>query len=372
MNESLVLSGHGLRHSGGIERYLLALVGNLHQRGIRPTVIAHRFDTHLPEYGWVEPVQVRTSVLGGALRDRWFDRRLRQLKARHDFYPVIALSQTAAADIAICGGTHPGYLAAIGKTAGWQDRLAIALERRHFQGAALVIAHSRLMVEQLAQFYGVSSDRVRLLYPPVDTQRFNPVSDSQRLALRQRLGLPLDRAVLLLASTGHARKGLDLLVRALGHADLPVLLVVAGRAVDMQAPNLRYLGYRSDMEDLYRAVDATVMASRFEPFGLVGVESVLCGTPLIGALGMGCMEVLQGDAVLPFDLTVGAAQAGGLDAAISSALARWRAGALRVADPRAALRYDPSVAAHVDALLGWVDRLRAARQGQAQTAMSSV
>ena len=370
MNDSLVFTGHGLRHSGGIERYLLALVGNLHQRGIRPTVVAHRFDTRLPEYGWVEPLRVRTSVLGGALRDWWFDRCLRRLKARHGFYPVIALSQTAAADIAICGGTHPGYLAAIDKTASWQDRLAIALERRHFQGAAMVIAHSRLMAEQVQQFYGVPGERLRLLYPPVDTQRFCPVSDSQRRVLRERLGLPLDRAVFLLASTGHARKGLDLLVRALGHADLPVLLVVAGRPVDVQAPNLRYLGYRSDMEDVYRAVDGTVMASRFEPFGLVGVESVLCGTPLIGALGMGCMEVLQGDAVLPFDLQVDAAQAGGLDAAINTALTRWRAGQFRVVDPRAALCYDPSVAAHVEVLLGWVNRLRAARQRQTETAAS--
>lgn len=159
----------------------------------------------------------------------------------------------------------------------------------------------------------------------------------------------------LLASTGHARKGLDLLVRALGHSTEPVLLVVAGRPVEVRAPNLRWLGYRSDIEDVYRAVDCTVMASRFEPFGLVGVESVLCGTPLVGARGMGCLEVIGGDALLPFD----AGDAASLDAAIAQALGRWRAGRLALADPRAALRYDPSVDAHLDALLGWVARLRA-------------
>ncbi len=353
----LVLSNHGLRHSGGIERYLLTLVDGLRQRGIRPTVVAHKFDTSLPEYRWVDPVLIRTWGLGGALRDRWFDHRLRRLKTQHDWYPLIALSQTAAADIAICGGTHPGYLAAINKTAGWKDRMTITLERRHLQGASVVIAHSQLMADQVQQFYGLAADKVQVLYPPVDTQRFYPVPEVQRRALRDRLGLPQDRAVFLLASTGHARKGLDLLVQALGHSDLPVLLVVAGRPVAMQAPNLRYLGYRDDIEDVYRAVDCTVMASRFEPFGLVGIESVLCGTPLIGATGMGCMEVLQGDAALPFRID----QPGELDAAIATALARWRAGQLVVRDPTAALRYNPSVAAHLDALLGWVDRLRAQR-----------
>lgn len=352
-----VLSNHGLRHSGGIERYLLTLVDGLHQRGIRPTVVAHRFDRRLPEFNWVDAVAIRTWGLGGALRDRWFDWRLRQLKRQHGWYPLIALSQTAAADIAICGGTHPGYLAATGRQAGWQDRLAITLERRHLRGAALVIAHSQLMADQVAHYHGVAADRVQVLYPPVDTQRFHAVPAEQRRDLRNRLGLPHDKAVFLLASTGHARKGLDLLVAALGHSSLPVLLVVVGRPVAVQAPNLRYLGYRSDMEDVYRAVDCTVMASSYEPFGLVGVESVLCGTPLIGALGMGCMEVLRGAAALPLDLQ----QPDSLAQAIEAALARWREGRLTLPAPQACLGYDPSVQAHLDALLGWVARLRAAR-----------
>lgn len=356
----LVFSNHALRHAGGIERYLLTLVDGLHRRGIRPTVVARRFDRTLPEYRQVDAVRIGSGPLGGPLRDRWFDHRLRRLKQRHGWYPVIALGQTSAADIAICGGTHPGYLEALGKPAGWKDRLAITLERRHLQNAAIVVAHSRLMAGQVQRFYGVPPGRVQVLYPPVDTDRFHPVPAAQRLALRSRLGLPADRAVFLLASTGHARKGLDLLLRAIGHSDAPVLLAVAGRPPDgASAPNLRYLGYRTDMEDVYRAVDFTVMASRFEPFGLVGVESVLCGTPLIGAAGMGCLEVLDGSAATAFRLD---ADGGGLQAVIASALARWRAGpTTTLPQPQLALRYDPSVQAHLDALLGWVERLRAAR-----------
>ena len=79
MTDAIVFSNHGLRHSGGIERYLLTLVDALHARGQRPTVAAHRFDRTLPEYGWVDAVHIRTWGLGGALRDGWFDHRLRQL-----------------------------------------------------------------------------------------------------------------------------------------------------------------------------------------------------------------------------------------------------------------------------------------------------
>ncbi len=357
MPADLAFSNHGLRHSGGIERYLLTLVDALHARGIRPTVVAHRFDRTLPEFGWVDPILIRTWGLGGPLRDLWFDARLRGLKRDRGWYPLIALSQTAASDIAICGGTHPGFLAAMGRTAGWKDRLAIGLERRHFGGAALVVAHSSLMAEQLSRYHGVAAGKVQVLYPPVDTARFHVIDAARRRALRERLGLPGDRAVFLLASTGHARKGLDLLVDALGHSALPVLLVVAGRPTGCSAPNLCELGFRTDMEDVYRAVDCTVMASRFEPFGLVGVESVLCGTPLIGEAGMGCMEVIRAPAAIPFRID----QPGSLQRAIDTALGRWRDGTLRVADPRATLAYDPSVDVHLNALLARVVELRAAR-----------
>ena len=361
MTAPIVLSNHGLRHSGGIERYLLTLVDALHQRGMRPSVIAHHFDRNIPEFGWVDPVYLRTWGLGGALRDAWFDARLRRLKQRRGGYPLIALNRTSVSDIAICGGTHPGYLAASGKTPGWKDRWTTRLEHRHLHHAAVVIAHSRLMADEVVRYHGIAPAKVQVLYPPVDGQRFHPVGPEQRQALRNQLGLPQDRAVFLLASTGHARKGLDVLVKALGHSSLPVQLVVAGRPVEVQAPNLRYLGYRSDIEDVYRAVDCTVMASRYEPFGLVGVESVLCGTPLIGARGMGCMEVMGGAAALPFDVD----QPASLQAAINTALARWRTGHLRVREPLAALGYNPSVDVHLDALLAWVERLRALRTASA-------
>lgn len=359
----LVLSNHGLRHSGGIERYLLTLIDSLHRMGLRPTVAAHKFDTAIPEYKWVNPVHLRTWGLGGALRDRLFDWQLRRRKAQSDWYPVVALSQTSAADIAISGGTHPGYLQATGKTARWKDKLTIQLESRHLNNAALVIAHSQLMARQVQSFYGIPARKVEVLYPPVDTQRFSTIPPEQRQTLRAKFGLPHDRCIFLLASTGHARKGLDLLVQALGHSELPVLLVVAGRPLTTQAPNVRYLGYRSDIEDVYRAVDCTIMASNYEPFGLVGVETVLCGTPLIGAMGMGCMEVLQGDGVIPFKLDAQAADEGSLQLALEEALSRWKQGTLRVANPMAALRYDPSADAHVKALLAHAEALRAQRTG---------
>jgi len=359
----LAICNHGLRNSGGIERYALTVVRGLHALGVRPVFIAKAFDAALPEHAWVEPVRVRLTGVPGKLRDHVFDWRIGRLKRRLDLPPLLAMNQTAAADIAVCGSTHPGFLAAMGQDAGWSDRWKIRLEHAHLTNARVIVAHSQRMADEVQRFHGVAPAKIRLLYPPIDGDRFSVVPEAERRALRAGLGLPDDRAVFLLASTGHRRKGLDLLLEFFRHTGLPVTLVVAGRPLgvaDVPA-NVRSLGYRSDIENVYRAVDFTVMASRYEPFGLVGVESVLCGTPVVVARGVGCAEVLRPPAGLAFDLDAEPGAADGFAAVMAEAVARWRAGTHRLAEPRPGLGYDPSVRVHVQALLALAAALQPGR-----------
>jgi glycosyltransferase involved in cell wall biosynthesis len=353
----LALSNHALRAGGGIERYALTLVRGLHERGQRPLVLAKSFDRALPEFGWVDAVTVPVGFVPSKLRDLWFDMRLRRLKRRLGFFPLIACNQTGAADIAICGSTHPGYLAAMGERERLSDRWKIALERAHLERSRVIVAHSRLMAEQVQRFYGIAPAKIRLLYPPVDGERFSSIDEDHRARLREKLGLPRDQAVFLLASTGHRRKGLDMLAEFFERSTLPACLVVAGRPLDRAASSrVRSLGYRRDIEDVYRAVDYTVIASRFEPFGLVGIESVLCGTPLVVADNAGCAEVVREPAALRFRID----DAQSFRTAVEQAVERWRAGTHRLHEPRSCLAYDPAVSTHVDALLELVEGLRPA------------
>jgi glycosyltransferase involved in cell wall biosynthesis len=358
----LAISNHGLRASGGIERYALTVVRGLHAAGVRPVVIAKAFDASLPEYGWVEPLRVNVAWVPGKLRDLVFDRRIRALKRRHGLFPLIACNQTGAADIAICGSTHPGFLQAMDQAERRSDRWKIALEHAHLTNSAVIVAHSQRMADEVQRFHGIAAAKIRLLYPPVDGERFSTVDDTARAALRAELGLAPGRTAFLLASTGHKRKGLDLLVDFFRRTTLPVDLVVAGRQrpAEAQAPNIRSLGYRRDIENVYRAVDYTVMASRYEPFGLVGVESLLCGTPVLCAQGVGCAEVLREPAQIPFRLDTDDSDRDGFAAAVATAVERHAAGMHRLAQPLAHLGYDPSVAHHVRELLSLAAALRPA------------
>ena len=351
----LCISNHGLRHSGGIERYAVTLVRGLHALGVRPTVIAKTFDTTLPEYAWVDALPVRMTGVPSKLRDLYFDWRIRRFKQRRDLGPLIACNQTGAADIAICGSTHPGYLAAMGLSADRSDGWKIALEHAHLVNAQFIVAHSRRMADEVQRFHAIAPGKIRLMYPPVDAERFSPAPDAERERLRVELKLPDDKAVFLLASTGHRRKGLDLLAEFFATTDLPVCLVVAGRPIDITAPHIRYLGYRGDIHNVFRAVDFTLLASKYEPFGLVGVESVLCGTPIVAADNVGCVEVIRAPGQFGFSLN----RPGSLGEAMSRAVAAWRAKTHRVKDPLAALGYDPSVDGHVKALLDLAQQVRA-------------
>lgn len=344
---SFVISNHGLRNSGGIERYLQTLVTELHARGVRPKVIAKSFDKSMAEYAWVDAVRLNVTWAPRKWRDFAFNWRLGRLKRGGLGGPLIACNQTSAADIAICGSTHPGFLASMDAQAGWLDRQKIMLERAHLTNARVIVAHSALMKAQVQRYYGIAASKIAVLYPPVDGQRFCTVSDDVRQALRATMGFAPDKAVFLLASTGHKRKGLDLLAKFFSTTKLPVCLAVAGRPIPMSSPNIHYLGYRTDMEDVYRAVDFTVMASSFEPFGLVGVESVLCGTPMLMAKEAGCAEVIGPLAGQTFALD----REESFAEAVDVALRKWREQTHRLTDPLAHLSYNPGPKKHVDDLI---------------------
>ena len=60
--------------------------------------------------------------------------------------------------------------------------------------------------------------------------------------------------------------------------------------------NVIELGFCKNMPELYRAAGFTIMASLYEPFGLVGIESILCGTRVVFSDNMACTEVMNENA----------------------------------------------------------------------------
>ena len=108
--------------------------------------------------------------------------------------------------------------------------------------------------------------------------------------------------------------------------------------------NVVGLGFCTNMPELYRAADFTVMASLYEPFGLVGVESVLCGTRVVLSDNMACTEVMNDEAGFFFSRS----RPETLAQAVAQAAALKQQGRHKIADPMQALTYNPTLEHHID------------------------
>jgi len=133
--------------------------------------------------------------------------------------------------------------------------------------------------------------------------------------------------------------------------------VIAGNRPGSQRENLRlrngrpapikFLGYLEDMEAAYRAADFTILGSFYEPFGMVGPESILCGTRLIFEERIGCLEVIDQSVVETFSVR----DVDSIRNAILRAVDLKRHGFYRVHDPANSLNYDPYPTSYARKLL---------------------
>lgn len=159
----------------------------------------------------------------------------------------------------------------------------------------------------LQQQYNVSGKRITKVPGGVDTARFR--CDTSRSDARRQLGWPVDRFVAFTPRRLVRRVGVEVLLDAIAdvrrvHAD--VWLAVAGHG-PLRAPlerhardqglwdAVRFVGHlpEDELPIAYQAADVTVVPSQFlEGFGLVVVESLASGTPVVCTPVGGMPEVL--------------------------------------------------------------------------------
>lgn len=137
-----------------------------------------------------------------------------------------------------------------------------------------------------------------------DISHFGSMS---RAAARQQLGIGQDEKVVLYVGRFDPRKGIETLVRAIGRSSLrdsgKLRLIIGGGSRPGQSDGLEReriekivaeLGLgaithfpgrlsREVLPTYYAAADVSVVPSHYEPFGLVTIEAMACGTPVVGS-----------------------------------------------------------------------------------------
>jgi phosphatidylinositol alpha-1,6-mannosyltransferase len=185
------------------------------------------------------------------------------------------------------------------------------LARRSFRGADHVIANSRNTRKMLLADWHVPADRITVLYPGVDANAFVPAERDP--AIRAQLGWG-NRPVILTVGALSARKGQDMMIRALPairRAVPDILYAIAGegwerpRLEQLAAENgvadtVQFRGTPTDRElvECYQQCDVFALPNRqagndVEGFGIVLLEAQACGKPVLAGASGGTAETMN-------------------------------------------------------------------------------
>ena len=188
---------------------------------------------------------------------------------------------------------------------------------RSVKKASHILADSQATKEDLIRVYGVTEDKITVLYSGAD-KRFQPVTDGSKIrAVRQKHNL-VNTPYILSVGTVQPRKNYQMLIRAFAPVAQhhPHNLIISGgkgwlydemmAEVEKQGLNGRvhFIGFvdDEDLPTLYSEATLFVMPSIYEGFGIPILEAMGCGTPVISS-NVSSLPEVTGDAsvLLPPD-----------------------------------------------------------------------
>jgi alpha-1,6-mannosyltransferase len=156
-----------------------------------------------------------------------------------------------------------------------------------------VVAPSRFIAERLGEA-GVEKVSCRPL--GVDVETFRP-DRGDRAWLLRKLGLPAEARILTFAGRPAKEKNIEVLIDAVQRLGPPYALVLVGAGAGLpDEPGVISLPYEREPRGLARllaSADAFVHANDREPFGLIVLEALACGVPVVGVRSGGVAETVD-------------------------------------------------------------------------------
>jgi UDP-glucose:(heptosyl)LPS alpha-1,3-glucosyltransferase len=290
---------------GGAERFVERALAALRAKGVDVSVVAREW------LGDVQGIRVDPFYLGRTWRDAGFARGVQRLIAGRRFDLVQSHERIPGCDIYRAGdGVHATWLNLRNKPS---DRLApwhrytLAAEAEMFRhpGLRAVICNSRMVRDDIARRFGVTADKLQVIYNGVDLEAFHPrLREEQGLALRDKTGVAADVPLILFVGSGYERKGLPTLLHGLAAMKRrDARLWVVGR--DKQDTLMRklaqtlgvdqrvmFLGGQADVRPFYGAADVFALPTLYDPFPNAALEALASGLPLVTSTTCGAAELV--------------------------------------------------------------------------------
>lgn len=192
-------------------------------------------------------------------------------------------------------------------------------EREVLLNADMIITATPAELAQLQWLYEVQTDDVKVIPPGVNLRRFYPIPSDEA---REYIDVPVDNCLLLYVGRIEPLKGIDTLLRAIARVlDGGVLKgcqvslsIIGGDAsvsedqMSIEMTRLQKLRQELGLEDIvtflgkrdqdslpyyYSAADIVVVPSHYESFGMVALEAMACGTPVVASQVGGLAFLVQ-------------------------------------------------------------------------------
>lgn len=288
--------------SGGVRRYLTSkrawLAAN--RPAVRHTLVVpgarDSYDGEGRVSIYAAPLPFGAGYRWPVVKAAWMERLIRQrpdiIEAGDPYTPgLAALRAGDALGVPVVGFCHTdlGKLAAlhIGEWAEKPVQKRWAAVYRQFDQA---VAPSRFIAGRLIEAGVHNAIGLPL---GVDTELFHP-SRADRDGLRRRLGLSSKEKLLVFAGRPAREKRLDVLVAAIERLGAPYRLLFIGAGggapVSDRALTLDYVRDPAELASILASCDAFVHANDNEPFGLIVLEAMACGLPVVGVAAGGVAE----------------------------------------------------------------------------------
>jgi D-inositol-3-phosphate glycosyltransferase len=192
-------------------------------------------------------------------------------------------------------------------------------EQRVLRAADRIVAATPAELAQLQFLYQADEHKVTIIPPGVDTSRFYPIPSDEARAV---IGVPPRGCIILYVGRIEPLKGVDILIRAMAimHQNGALqecpqgLMIIGGDPqaspdeMNAEMARLQALCRELGMEDIilflgkrdqdflpyyYSAAEVLVMPSHYESFGLVALEAMACGTPVVASQVGGLAFLVQ-------------------------------------------------------------------------------
>ena len=172
-----------------------------------------------------------------------------------------------------------------------------------------VIVCSQSMKNEICNHFNIPEKKVDVIPNAIDPTKYQIPVD--RSAVRQRFGVGWGEKLILCVGRLVPQKGVEYFIRAIPaiarrHPEAKYIIVGEGWSRDIleaearasgQAHKIRFTGFASDKDviELMTSADVLVVPSIYEPFGIVALEGMATGVPVVASQVGGLAEVIDHD-----------------------------------------------------------------------------